>query len=622
MRSTMQDGPLLDQRHRAPRLVAIRPTSEIITCEADGYRRATFAEVAERAERLARALRHLGVGEGDRVGTFSWNHQEHMEAYLAVPSMGAVLHTLNVRLFPEQLALRDQPRRGQGHHRRRLAHPAARQGARRSSRPSRRIIVRGEGDRDAPRRRHPRLRVAARRGGARLRVARPRRAGRRGHVLHVAARRATRRASSTRTARRSCTRWRAPRPTALGYLRARTACCSSSRMFHANGWGAPYTAFLAGGELVMPQHLLQGVPLAARSSPTRVRPSRSACRRSGTTCCTPRRTNAADLSSLRVLLARRLGRAALADRGPSSERFGRAPSSRAWGMTETSPLGAVAIPPSGRPRTTTVLAYRVKAGRVVVGVEMRICDDEGNELATRRRGRRRVRGARPVGHRRRTTPRTTPRSSTTAGCAPATWARSTELGFLTISDRTKDVIKSGGEWISSVELENAGDGAPRGLRGRGRRHPRRAAGTERPLVCVVATPGSDAARAEELVGLPPAARRQVVAAGAVGVHRGGPEDLRRQVRQEGAARAVRQGRARRRDPRPSRRVSVDEGLAELAAEIDALAERLADRSLELLRTAVREGPTTEAARREKLVTRARRSLEKAATLLRGLDDER
>lgn len=69
-------------------------------------------------------------------------------------------------------------------------------------------------------------------------------------------------------------------------------------------------------------------------------------------------------------------------------------------------------------------------------------------------------------------------------------------------------------------------------------------------------------------------------------------------------------------------MSVDEGLAELAAEIDALAERLADRSLELLRTAVREGPTTEAARREKLVTRARRSLEKAATLLRGLDDER
>ena len=103
MRSTMQDGPLLISgilRHGA----WLYGDKEIITCEADGYRSATFTEVAERAERLAKALRHLGVGEGDRVGTFCWNNQEHMEAYLAVPSMGAVLHTLNVRLFPEQLS--------------------------------------------------------------------------------------------------------------------------------------------------------------------------------------------------------------------------------------------------------------------------------------------------------------------------------------------------------------------------------------------------------------------------------------------------------------------------------------------------------------------------------------
>ena len=59
---------------------------------------------ADRAERLAGALRRLGVRPGDRVGTFCWNNQEHMEAYLAMPCMGAVLHTLNIRLFPEQLA--------------------------------------------------------------------------------------------------------------------------------------------------------------------------------------------------------------------------------------------------------------------------------------------------------------------------------------------------------------------------------------------------------------------------------------------------------------------------------------------------------------------------------------
>jgi fatty-acyl-CoA synthase len=59
--------------------------------------------VADLVERLAAALARLGIGEGDRVGTFAWNNQEHLEAYLAIPCMGAVLHTLNIRLFPEQL---------------------------------------------------------------------------------------------------------------------------------------------------------------------------------------------------------------------------------------------------------------------------------------------------------------------------------------------------------------------------------------------------------------------------------------------------------------------------------------------------------------------------------------
>ena len=56
--------------------------------------------------RLAAGLTRLGVDAGDRVGTFCWNTQEHLEAYLAIPTMGAVLHTLNIRLFPEQLDLR------------------------------------------------------------------------------------------------------------------------------------------------------------------------------------------------------------------------------------------------------------------------------------------------------------------------------------------------------------------------------------------------------------------------------------------------------------------------------------------------------------------------------------
>ncbi|MGH9005623.1 MAG: AMP-binding protein, partial [Acidimicrobiia bacterium] len=102
MLSTMQDFPLtITAIFRHGR--SVYGASEVATFEGASCRRASFAEVAERAERLAAALARLGVGEGDRVGTFAWNTQEHLEAYFAVPCMGAVLHTLNLRLFPEQL---------------------------------------------------------------------------------------------------------------------------------------------------------------------------------------------------------------------------------------------------------------------------------------------------------------------------------------------------------------------------------------------------------------------------------------------------------------------------------------------------------------------------------------
>ena len=98
----MQDAPLLISdilRHGQQ----VHGDSTVITVEAGGFRSATFAEVAERAERLAAALTRLGVQPGDRVGTFCWNNQQHLEAYLAIPCMGAVLHTLNIRLSDDQI---------------------------------------------------------------------------------------------------------------------------------------------------------------------------------------------------------------------------------------------------------------------------------------------------------------------------------------------------------------------------------------------------------------------------------------------------------------------------------------------------------------------------------------
>jgi fatty-acyl-CoA synthase len=77
---------------------------EVVTCAGDQpARRRSYAGIGERAARLANALRSLGVDGDQRVGTFMWNNAEHLEAYLAIPSMGAVLHTLNLRLAPDQV---------------------------------------------------------------------------------------------------------------------------------------------------------------------------------------------------------------------------------------------------------------------------------------------------------------------------------------------------------------------------------------------------------------------------------------------------------------------------------------------------------------------------------------
>src|ERR1044072_2968443 len=102
MQSTMQDFPLtIGMIFRHGRNVY--PSSEVVTWEGESGRRATYAQVAERAEKLAAALKRLGIERGHRVGTFSWNTQEHLEAYFAIPCMGAVMHTLNLRLFTDQL---------------------------------------------------------------------------------------------------------------------------------------------------------------------------------------------------------------------------------------------------------------------------------------------------------------------------------------------------------------------------------------------------------------------------------------------------------------------------------------------------------------------------------------
>src|SRR5258708_38291505 len=80
------------------------PHAEVVSRRADkSVVRTSYAGVADRACKLAAALKRLGVREGDRVATLCWNHHEHLEAYLGIPAMGAIVHTLNLRLHPSEL---------------------------------------------------------------------------------------------------------------------------------------------------------------------------------------------------------------------------------------------------------------------------------------------------------------------------------------------------------------------------------------------------------------------------------------------------------------------------------------------------------------------------------------
>src|SRR5688500_15058925 len=100
----MQHDHPLTLQHVLERMRGMNGDGEVVTLVGEGEKtRASYAEVGDRVDRLCAGLKQLGVGDGDRVATFAWNTQRHLEAYMAAPCMGAVLHTLNIRLFPEQL---------------------------------------------------------------------------------------------------------------------------------------------------------------------------------------------------------------------------------------------------------------------------------------------------------------------------------------------------------------------------------------------------------------------------------------------------------------------------------------------------------------------------------------
>jgi fatty-acyl-CoA synthase len=486
MKSTMQDAPLLirsillhgQQNHG---------DSSVTTIEAGGFRTATFSEVAVRAEKLAAALTRLGVEQGDRVGTFCWNNQGHLEAYLAIPCMGAVLHTLNIRLPADQLAYV-------------INHAEDRviivdatvipllAAIKDDLKTVETIIVAGEGDTSAL--------------GETLsyeRLLANEEAGFEWPELDERSAAAMCYTSGTTGSPKGVVY--SHRSTFLHTMAEQAASSIGMTekdrilvivpMFHANAWGTPYGAWMAGTDLIMPQMFLMGEQLAAifnEHHPTLA-------------CGVPTIWNGllqlstpVDFSSVRAITA---GGAAVPESliRAFEDRFG-VTIVQGWGMTETSPLAAFGLPPARRLDGHDDMYYKIKAGRVVAGVEVRVVAEDGTVLPHDGAsvGEFEIRGPWITG----SYYKDEDPSKFHDGwlCTGDVGTLDTQ-GYMTISDRTKDVIKSGGEWISSVELENTVMGNPDVLEAAVIAIPD-PKWSERPLVCVVPKPGRTPAPADLL----------------------------------------------------------------------------------------------------------------------------
>src|SRR4051794_17231234 len=431
---------------------------EVVTeAERGGRRRARFSDVAARAAQLANGLAALGVTGDQRVGTYMWNNQEHLEAYLAVPAMGAVLHTANIRLFADQVtytinAAEDQvmivdeslapafaellPGLNTVHTVvvNGRADPALFDGA------GKRVI--GYDDLLAGRPDERAWADVDERDAASICFT----TGTTGNPKGVAYSHRSILIQSMSSATKNALR-----------IGAEDRALVVVPMFHATAWGYPYTAFWFGADIVLPDRFLNAPTIVRAIEEERITFANGVPTIWNDVLGLLRHEPGHDLSSLwRIVIggaavSRTLLEAFDAEVG--------APILQGWGMTETSPLVTVAWPPPGA-EPEAALSARLSQGRVLAGVDARLVDPDTLDVLA------------PDGE---TIGELELRGPWISGGYLADeggdkfhdgWLRTGDIGtldpsgYVRLTDRVKDVIKSGGEWISSVELEDVLIGHP------------------------------------------------------------------------------------------------------------------------------------------------------------------
>jgi fatty-acyl-CoA synthase len=490
MLGLMQQQPLLVSwllkhaaRHHA--------NAEVVSAAGQGeVRHSTWGETERRARRLARVLQGLGIRRQDRVGTLAWNDHRHLEVYYAASGMEAICHTINPRLAPGDIAyIINHAQDGVL-----FADPgfapliAAIAG---DIRQNVRGVVMMTDEAGMPELSLP--------GQIRLHCY---------DTLMAAAGDDYQWPSfDENTASALCyTSGTTGRPKGVLYshrstflhayavalpdvlgLRASTRILPVVPMFHVNAWGIPYAAALTGAALVLPGRHLDGASLARLMNDERVTMSCGVptvwlgllqhLRASGERLATVKRIMTGGSAAPPLLIE------AFRDEYGVAVEHG-------WGMTELSPVGTYNAPKPAQAGLSGEAAVRhmLKQGRILSGIDMKIVDGDGRELPWdgQQFGDLMVRGPWVCSAYYGDEPG--------SACDADGWFATGDVatidpdGYMEITDRSKDVIKSGGEWISSITLENIAVSHPDVAEAAvvAARHPK---WDERPLLLVVPRPG-------------------------------------------------------------------------------------------------------------------------------------